>query len=188
MEQQLLSQSIRTIETALSPEQAEQEKIAAEQKKALLIKMRTARAKGRISIRVDNLEKFTGSSSDIILENGDSLMIPEKPQQIQVIGSVYNQTAFVFEPEMSAASYINKAGGMTKDADKNEVYVLKIDGTAVSKRVNGSLLSSWEAIDPGDTIVVPEKVEKIAWMREIKDITQILYQIAVTAGVLIVTF
>lgn len=188
LEQQLLSQSVRSSETALSPEQAEQLKIAAEQKQALLIKMRTARAKGRISIRLDNLEKFTGSSSDIILENGDSLMVPEKPQQIQVIGSVYNQTAFVFEPEMSAASYINKAGGMTRDADKNEIYVLKIDGTAVSKRVNGSLLSSGEAIDPGDTIVVPEKLEKIAWMREIKDITQILYQIAVTAGVLIVTF
>lgn len=188
LEQQLLSQSVRSAETALSPEQAEQQKIAAEQKKALLIKLRSAMAKGRISIRLDSLDKFTGSSSDIILENGDGLTIPEKPQQIQVIGSVYNQTAFVFEPEMNAASYINKAGGMTKDADKNEIYVLKIDGTAVSKRVNGRLLSSGEAIDPGDTIVVPEKLEKIAWMREIKDITQILYQIAVTAGVLIVTF
>jgi polysaccharide export outer membrane protein len=35
---------------------------------------------------------------------------------------------------------------------------------------------------------VPEKLTRIAWMREIKDITQILYQIAVTAGVLIVAF
>jgi hypothetical protein len=43
-------------------------------------------------------------------------------------------------------------------------------------------------MDPGDTIVVPEKLERIAWLREIKDITQILYQIAVTAGVLIVAF
>jgi len=43
-------------------------------------------------------------------------------------------------------------------------------------------------LDPGDTIVIPEKIEKIAWLREIKDITQILYQLAVTAGVLIVTF
>ena len=187
-EKQLISQSARTVEAALTPEEGAQQKVVAEQKMALLAKMRAAKAKGRISIRLDSLDRFKGSSSDVILENGDSLMIPEKPQQIQVIGSVYNQTAFVFESEMSAASYIAKAGGMTKDADKSEVYILKIDGTAVSKRVNGSILSSWEMLDPGDTIVIPEKIEKIAWMREIKDITQILYQIAVTAGVLIVAF
>ncbi|MDD5434676.1 MAG: SLBB domain-containing protein [Nitrospira sp.] len=188
LEQQLLSQSARTVETALTPEEAVQQKAVAEQKTALLIKMRAAKAKGRVSIRLDRLDRFTGSSSDVILENNDTLTIPEKPQQIQVIGSVYNQTAFVYEPESDVASYIAKSGGMTKDADKDQLYVLKIDGTAVSKRTNGSLMSSWEMLDPGDTIVVPEKIEKIAWLREIKDFTQILYQIAVTAGVLILRF
>jgi hypothetical protein len=52
--------------------------------------------------------------------------------------------------------------------------------------------SRWESggrqLDPGDTIVVPEQLERVAWLREFKDITQILYQIAVTAGVLIVAF
>jgi hypothetical protein len=43
-------------------------------------------------------------------------------------------------------------------------------------------------LDPGDTIVVPERLERVAWMREIRDLTQILYQIAVTAGVLFVAF
>jgi hypothetical protein len=75
---------------------------------------------------------------------------------------------------------------MTRDADKKEVYVLKVDGTAVSKREHRGLMSM--KLDPGDTIVVPEEIEKIAWMREIKDITQILYQIAVTTAVLIVAF
>lgn len=44
------------------------------------------------------------------------------------------------------------------------------------------------SLDPGDTIVAPAKVEKIVWLREVKDLTQILYQIAVTAGVFIVAF
>jgi hypothetical protein len=43
-------------------------------------------------------------------------------------------------------------------------------------------------LDPGDTVVVPQKIEKIFWVKEVKDLTQILYQIAVTAGVLIVAF
>jgi hypothetical protein len=43
-------------------------------------------------------------------------------------------------------------------------------------------------LEPGDTIVVPEQLERIAWLRETKDITQILYQIAVSAGVIFVAF
>lgn len=43
-------------------------------------------------------------------------------------------------------------------------------------------------LDPGDTIIVPRKVEKYPWLRLTKDITQILYQIAVTAGVIIVAY
>ena len=92
-------------------------------------------------------------------------------------------------------------GGYSKYADEDRVYVLKIDGTA--KKLASDFFSwnssnnRWEMdgfgeeikdIEPGDTIVVPEKLDHIAWMREIKDITQILYQIATTAGVLIVAF
>jgi len=43
-------------------------------------------------------------------------------------------------------------------------------------------------VEPGDAIVVPEKLVFARFMKDFKDITQILYQIAVTAGVLIVAF
>jgi hypothetical protein len=43
-------------------------------------------------------------------------------------------------------------------------------------------------LETGDIIVVPEKIDRIAWLREIKDITQILMQMAVTAGVTIMLF
>ena len=90
------------------------------------------------------------------------------------------------------------AGGYQENADKKRVYVLKVDGTAVVQG-NGSTSFVWDSdanrwergvrdLEPGDTIVVPEKLEKIAWMRHIKDITQIMFQIATTAGVLIVAF
>ena len=84
------------------------------------------------------------------------------------------------------SSYLRQAGGFTENANEKEVYILKIDGTAVSRRVKGNLMSM--RLDPGDTVVVPEKLESVAWLRNLKDITQILYQIAVTAGVLIVAF
>lgn len=186
LEQQLLSQSATTIEAAITPESAQQQKAAMEQRRFLIAKMRAAKAKGRMAIKLDTPEKLKGSPSDITLEQWDALTIPEIPQQVQVMGSVYNQTSFIYGLKETTGSYLKKSGGLTKDADKDEIYILKVDGTAVSKREVWGFMSSIP--DPGDTIVVPEKIERIAWLREIKDMTQILYQIAVTAGVIIVAF
>jgi protein involved in polysaccharide export with SLBB domain len=191
LEHQLLSQSANTIEAALSPDALLQEKAAVGQRQALIAKMRSARAKGRIAIHLDALTAFKGSPSDLILEEGDRITIPEKPQQVQVIGSVYNQTAFIFDRDEDVSDYLDKAGGMTESAEEEALYVLKVDGSAISKRQGGSwwgggIMSS--SLDPGDTIVVPEKLERIAWLREVKDLTQILFQIATTAGILIVAF
>ena len=69
------------------------------------------------------------------------------------------------------------------------MYVIRADGTVVSKHEKKAFLFFGgfmaTTLDPGDTIVVPQQLEKIAWMREIKDIATILGQIALTAGVII---
>lgn len=180
LEQQMLSQSAMSAQTALSPEDASQQK-------AMIAKMRAAKAQGRMVIKLDTLDKFKGSTYDIELEEGDFLTMPKQPNSIQVMGSVYNSTAFVYSPSANISSYIDKAGGATRFAEEKDIFVLKSDGSAVARRQGGMFFLS-SRLDPGDTIVIPEKVERIAWMREIKDLTQILYQIAVTAGVLIVAF
>lgn len=187
LEQQLLSQASLSIQVALTPDAVQQQKAVAEQQKALITKMRTAKSQGRMVIRFDEMERFEGSSYDIELEDGDTVTIPERPNSIQVIGSVYNSTAFVYDPKATLSAYIDKAGGTTRYAEGKDMFVLKSDGSAIARRQSGMFFMS-SKLDPGDTIVVPEKVERIAWMREIKDLTQILYQIAVTAGVLIVAF
>ncbi|GEM_PF-250338 len=193
LEQQLLSHSASTIEAALSPEAAQQHKASMGQRDALIAKMRSAKAKGRMSIALGPLDTFKGSASDVVLEEGDVLIVPEQPQQIQVLGAVFNQTAFIFDKDTTVADYLDKAGGLTEDANEDALYILKVDGTAYSERQSEgfwfwkkALKSS--VLDPGDTIVVPEQLDKIFWLREVKDMTQILYQMAVTAGVLIVAF
>ena len=109
--------------------------------------------------------------------------------------------SFIYTENAGYKDYIEMSGGMTNYADKDNIYVLKVDGTAM-KLNNGhvswnSSRSRWEVaaygekikvIEPGDSIVVSEKLDRIAWLREIKDITQILYQIAITAGVAVVVF
>ncbi|MBE7414462.1 MAG: SLBB domain-containing protein [Deltaproteobacteria bacterium] len=198
-ERKILSQSADSAMGALGADEALQIQSAKEQKIALVEKLRAAKATGRISIRLADVGSFEGSVYDIALEDGDELHVPSRSDQVQVMGAVFNQTAFVHEPEATVSSYVRRSGGITADADRKAIYILKVDGTAMSgsgwglrwDSARGSWLSGGlmsERLDPGDTIVVPEKVDKIAWLKETKDLTQILYQIAVTAGVLMVMF
>jgi hypothetical protein len=99
--------------------------------------------------------------------------------------------------------YLNRVGGPTENAEKEEMYVVKANGSVISKQQTTGYydLALWDyekyrwtmggfnyvVLDPGDTIIVPKKVEAFAWAK-IKDITQILYQIAVSAGVLVAAF
>lgn len=198
LERELLGRGAAETATALSPEEAKIKESEIKQRRDFVAKLKEVKAKGRMAIILNQPELLKKTPYDIELEEGDSLYIPSNPQSVQVIGAVYNQTAFVYDKEKGYSRYIDLAGGYTENADKKRVYILKSDGTAV--RPGGGFLGiSWskdsqrwefgsQDIEPGDTIVVPEKLERIAWMREIKDLTQILYQIAVTAGVLIVAF
>jgi hypothetical protein len=92
------------------------------------------------------------------------------------------------------------AGGSTEIADEKEIYVIKVNGGAVSRKGFSWLGAGWDGtkyayhpgglksmtLDPGDTIVVPERLERIAWLKEIKDIAVIMGQIALTAGVVLI--
>ena len=198
LERELLGRGAAEVAVALSPEDARITEYEIKQKRDFIDALKGVKAKGRMAIKIDEPEILKKTPYDIELEEGDNLFIPSDPHSVQVIGSVYNQTAFVYDKDKGVSRYIDLAGGYTENADKKRVYVLKADGTAV-KPGGGFLGISWSKgsnrwefggreLDPGDTIVVPEKLERIAWMREIKDITQILFQIAVTAGVLIAAF
>jgi protein involved in polysaccharide export with SLBB domain len=200
LERELAGRSSAGVSTAINPEEARILEIGIQQMNIFLEKLRTAKAKGRMVVVVTDPAYLKKTPYDIELEEGDNLFIPENPQTVQVTGSVFNQTAFVYREGRSLHHYVDLAGGYTENADDERIYVLKVDGTAI--RPKGGIFSglSWDAdskrwgsadyrtLDPGDTIVVPEKLERIAWLREIKDITQILFQVAVSAGVIIAAF
>jgi len=181
LERELLSGQSAQSTTATTPDESKIIQLETEQKRAFLSRLRQAKAIGRIALEIKPTGQIEGTPSDIELEDGDSIYVPKDPQTIHVVGSVYTQNAFVYKEGVGYNYYISLAGGYTENADKANTYILKADGTAQKAK-------SVDEIKSGDTIVVPEKLERIAWVRNIKDITQILYQIAVTAGVLIVAF
>jgi protein involved in polysaccharide export with SLBB domain len=195
LEREMLGKGVADITTALSPEDAKIKESEMNQKRAFIAALKGIKAKGRIVLKIDRPEILKNTPYDIELEAGDSLFIMANPQSVQVIGSVYNQTAFIYDKDKGVSRYIDLAGGYTENADKKRVYLLKADGTAV-RPSSGFLGISWSKssnrwesggsnIESGDTIVVPERLERVAWLRDIKDITQIISQVAVTAGVVL---
>ncbi len=186
LERELGGSGISQVATASGPEEARMVQLELEQKRQFIAQLKTARAKGRIALNISEPEAFRGSAHDIELEQSDNISVPTNPKTVQVIGSVYNQSAFVYEQDKEHVFYVNLAGGYTSHADRDNTFILQANGTAI--KAGSSFLGFGGHLDSGDTVVVPEQIERVAWMRNFKDITQIMYQIAVTAGVLLVVF
>ncbi|MCX5816423.1 MAG: SLBB domain-containing protein [Proteobacteria bacterium] len=196
LERELLSASSAQTATATSSEGVTASKAEAEQKQKFLESLKKLKATGRLTIYLAHLRLLKGSGFDIELEGGDSLYIPVSNNFVNVAGSVMTQGSFIYSNTLSSKDYIELAGGASRWADTGNMYIMKVDGSAMKVATGlfswNSARSRWETasfgepikeVEPGDTIVVPEKVERIAWMREIKDIAQIVANIAVSAGV-----
>ena len=199
LEQTLLSTGGQAISGALDTETAEMQKMTLESRKELLTRLRAAKVDGRVVIRVQPLDKFRGTKHDIKLEKGDRLVVPETPGVVYTVGEVYNPAALLHEPGGTVGHYLAKVGGATKEADAKQLYVIRADGTVVSMAQRDSQQIAWDGdnhqwhfgnfmsipLDPGDTIVAPRKLDKIPWIKTTKDLTQIVFQIAVAAGVVL---
>ncbi len=197
-EQEIMKEAARATEGALSKEDAEQRQNALAQRRELISRLKAAAATGRVVVKLLPLEKFRGSEYDIELEEGDSLHIPPAPSTVMVMGRVYNPNAILYTRDRPLEYYLNKVGGTAENADEKRIYLVRSDGSVISRTQEGLFGFRWDPesnrwtsggfmtarVDPGDTILVPEKYERIYWTKEIKDWTQIIFQIAVTAGVL----
>jgi protein involved in polysaccharide export with SLBB domain len=165
-------------------------------RRSLIQQLKKTRAMGRVIIRLPADGVVAGTTGDIILENGDRLVVPRKLNVVNVVGRVYNPTGVVYDPANDSVDYyLQLVGGPTESADRDHIFLLKADGSVVTRDNagggffsfgQGGLLSS--KVEPGDSVLVPEKLVQVRFMKDVKDITQILYQIAVTAGVLILAF
>ena len=178
-------------------EDAKRAEAASKQQQMLIAALRKVEPLGRVVIQLEDPERLRGTPNDITLQEGDRLMVPQAPGTVNVVGAVFAPTALVYTPYRTVKEYLTMAGGTTEIADDKEIYVIKANGAAVSRKGFSWLRASWDGtkygyhpggissltLDPGDTIVVPEKLERIAWLKNIKDIATILGNIALTAGI-----
>ncbi|HWX54665.1 MAG TPA: SLBB domain-containing protein [Verrucomicrobiae bacterium] len=160
-------------------------KAQSDRQRALIEKMKGLRATGRIVLEIKPSATSIDALPDLPLEDGDRLVVPFRPATVGVIGAVYNSSAFVFKPGKTVADYLRLAGGARRDGDKGREFVLRADGSTVSRQQHHALLSrDFNALRlmPGDTIIVPEKVSTGAFMRNLATWSQILTGFGLAAG------
>ncbi|MHB8066481.1 MAG: polysaccharide biosynthesis/export family protein [Desulfobaccales bacterium] len=200
LEAQSMATAGEKASTGVEAEEAKRVEVIAKQQQALIASLRKVEPLGRVVINVSDPERLRGTPDDIALQEGDRVMIPQAQGTVNVVGAVFAPTAIVHAPYRTVKDYLTMAGGTTEIADEKEIYVIKVNGGAVSRKGFSWLGAGWDgtkyayhpgglksmALDPGDTIVVPERLERIAWLKEIKDIATILGNIALTAGVVMV--
>jgi polysaccharide export outer membrane protein len=108
---------------------------------------------GRVVVRMESIEQLEGTEDDIILEAKDRILMPTPPQTVSIIGSVKNPSTVIYRPNLGLDEYLRQAGGLTEDANRKEMYVMRANGTTDSAYL------AVKKIQSGDTIVVPQKIE-----------------------------
>jgi protein involved in polysaccharide export with SLBB domain len=194
-EQEVFRVSADIARGALSEEERKGAETVLESRRQLLAKLRQAPVTGRMVVHLRPASELRGTSDDIELMDGDTLRVPINPQSVTVLGQVYNPISLTHRPGKTVAWYLDQVGGVTKEANTVGMFVVRADGTVLSHQQGGSGVR-WDgdrnrwvfggfnntALDPGDTLLVPEQVRRVDVMREVKDLTTILYQMALGAA------
>jgi len=147
----------------------------------LITRLRQLRATGRIVLDFQPGTRDANSLPDISLEDGDRFIIPHVPASINVVGAVNDQNSFLYARGRRLGSYIQMAGGLTRDAERDRSFVIRADGEVVSYESRKGLWGNQFndlPLYPGDTIVVPEKTFRPSALRGFLDWSQVFSQLA----------
>lgn len=147
----------------------------------LIASFSSVEAVGRMVIEADPAVLRLEREKDFILESGDTLFMPKRPNFVLTAGDLLNPGALQFRPGKSLDDYLDEAGGFQRSADENRVFVVYPNGVA-----QPVTLSLWTRsrvdLPPGSTIVVPKDVNPLATLNIVTSLTQVLSGLALSAA------
>lgn len=183
---------------ALNEEDIDAAQAILESRTQLLEKLKQTPITGRMIVNLERIDKSSDSDDNIELMSGDILTVPVNPKTVTVLGQVYTPTSMASSQGKTVDYYLNLVGGPKENAETSEMYIVRANGSVVSKQQSSHSISwsrdhnRWlsggfnnEILYPGDVLLVPEKVKTSDWMKDTKDITTILYQISIGAAVVL---
>ncbi len=141
--------------------------------RVLLGQMKDAQALGRMVIKLEDILE-SPKTYNLTLQPGDKLFIPRKYEDVIVMGEIYHPTSHLYNKKFEVKDYIRLSGGVNEKGNKRAIYVVHVNG-AVQQSNNVK-------IGPGDVIVIPYKLDRISTHQMVVDVSQILYQLALTAA------
>jgi polysaccharide export outer membrane protein len=168
-----------------SPQQAATAQTSLVGQRDLVERLRHTTLNGRIVFNMEEQAQGLDTLPDLPLENGDRLYIPARPSTVNVIGDVFSQTSFLQRDDFRTGDYLKMAGGTARSADKSHMFLIRADGSVVSRRVTSPLFAkSFDSLRmfPGDTLVVPTYINKGTFVRGLIDWSQIFSNFALGAA------
>lgn len=118
-----------------------------------------------------------GQQTNILLEDGDTIVVPQRTRVVRISGEVQMAHAVLHERDMEVEDYVASAGGYSDRADDDHVILLHPDASV-------EVVDAGHRVQPGDEILVTPRVDSKT-LQSVADITQIIYQVAVSAGVVL---
>ena len=112
-----------------------------------------------VSIDLKQILNKTNSKNDVILQEGDRLVIPEKLETVEVTGNVILPSLVKHQNSKNLKYYIANAGGFKERSRKSNIYVRYANGQ-VKTTTNFLFFKFYPKVKPGSIIVVPEKAER----------------------------
>jgi protein involved in polysaccharide export with SLBB domain/uncharacterized protein involved in exopolysaccharide biosynthesis len=149
---------------------------------SLLASLRSMRASGRVVLAMSPDASSIGDFPQMLMEDGDRIVIPAQSNTVTVSGAVYNPASFVYDGRRKVGDYLQLAGKGRLNSNQGHAFVLRADGTVISRQEAGGMFHSGFdqlPMHPGDQIVVPEKVDN-GVVRAIRDWGQIIAPLALT--------
>lgn len=190
-QQQNYERALRDLETQITMASATRRTSNAEEAAAaasaaaannrVLEQLRSLKPTGRVVLQ---LPPQATALPELALEDGDRLYVPTRSTTVGVFGSVFSTGSYLYSPNRKVDDYLRLAGGPTRGADQTSVFVIRANGSVTSSLQESGYFSRGNQIagmtaEPGDTIYVPEEMNKTTWVQNAKDWTQILYQFGI---------
>jgi protein involved in polysaccharide export with SLBB domain len=153
----------------------------------MIARLNEVKATGRIVLQFRPMSASVNDVPTLALENGDKFIVPFAPATVNVIGAVYDQNSFSYQSGRPVAYYLRLAGGSNRNADWRHTFVIHADGSVIS-RDHAKSFSAWSnsfestRLNPGDTIIVPDKTMRPTALRGFMDWTQVFSQMALGAA------
>ncbi len=145
----------------------------------LINSLSTAESPGRIVVEADPRVLVQRPDLDTVLEAGDAIYMPKKPNFVLALGDLYNPGALQFIPGKSARDYLSEAGGASSTADDDRAFLVLPNGMA--QPLKGG--SAWrnggdKVVPPGSTIIMPRDLDPLYKLDVIRDVATIFGQLA----------